>query len=901
MRRYLLWLAVLPTLPAAGQQSGGYTIRTVAGQGLILGDGGPAMAAQFYGPCGLAMDGQRNLYVADQGNFRVRMISPSGTITTVAGAGGYGFDGDGGPAYNAKFREVGGLAMDSAGNLYIADYSNHRIRKMTPGGIISTYAGTSQGFGGDGKPAKEALLSFPVDITMDANDNLYIADRGNNRVRKVTRDGIITTIAGNGQSGYFGDGGLATSAKLDTPTAVAVDSAGNVFVTDYNNVRVRKIATSGIIATVAGTGDRSKGPIGPTATTTNLNDPHGLAVDKSGNLYVTTQFAIGKVTPAGGVSVVAGGSQDLSTAYLEGVPATSVLVAIPSNLMFDNAGNLYLSELFGQRVRRITSDGIIRTVAGAGHFSGDYGPAIAAGLFQPTATATDGSGNLYIADAGNQRIRKVSPSGTISTVASQPDVILPCGVALDPAGNVIVPDCALQAVLKVEPSGRVSTIAGNGGDRSDTTGPANNVSLDLTGPTVGVAADGAGNIYLAENGSGYNPFNGYGFQRIRKITPGGTISTLTGAGENTPAGVAVDQAGNIFFANSGDGRIRRIDARTGAAGTYISSLNSPMGVAVDAAGNLFVTEGYAPRILKFAPDKTMTVIAGDGTVGYAGDAGPATEARFGYLGLLALDAAGDLFVADIGNHRIRELSPAGTPSVAAGGVRNAASYDAAEVAADSWVSLFGANLADALAVPPADATQLPTTLGGVTVRVTDSGGTSRMAVLQFVTPTQVNFLMPAGTAPGTATVAVTAGTRGTASGTVRVSSVAPGLFAANASGTGPAAAVAVRVAGDGKQSAALTFQCGAAAGSCVNAPIDMGGASDQVILELFGTGFRGLASPATATVGGQTAQVLGAAAQGQYAGLDQVNILLPRGLAGEAAVVLTVDGKKANTVTVAIR
>ncbi len=265
-------------------------ISTIAGTGVsgFSGDGGLATLAQLYSPGGITLDAGGNIYISDTGNQRIRKINTSGIISTIAGVGTIGFSGDGGTATLAQFSGPSGIALDISGNIYCADYNNHRIRKINTSGVISTIAGTgTAGFFGDGGPATSAQIMSPLDVTTDASGNIYIADGGNDRIRKINATGTITTIAGNGFAAYFGDGGAATSAGLFNPSGVELDASGNVYIADKYNNCIRKVNTSGIISTIGGNSIAGNAGDGGLATLAQMNQPSNLAIDALGNIYVT--------------------------------------------------------------------------------------------------------------------------------------------------------------------------------------------------------------------------------------------------------------------------------------------------------------------------------------------------------------------------------------------------------------------------------------------------------------------------------------------------------------------------------------------------------------------------------------------------------------------------------------
>ena len=786
-----LILAALSAAVAGAQPADNWIIETVAGGGSSLGDGGAATAAQLNSPAGVAPDGLGSLYIADTSNHRIRKVDAAGVITTVVGDGTQGYGGDGGAAVAAQLSSPYGVAPDGAGNLYIADRNNNRIRKVDAAGVITTVAGDGRrGYGGDGGAAVAAQLNFPTGVAPDGAGNLYIADRNNNRIRKVDAAGAITTVAGDGTQGFGGDGGAAVAAQLNLPTVVAPDGSGNLYVADRNNNRIRKVDAAGVITTVAGDGAFGYGGDGGAAVAAQLNRPTVVAPDGAGNLYVADWYnhRIRKVDAAGAIITVAG---DGTLGYNgDGGVSTKAQLNYPTGVAPDDLGNLYIADAGNDRIRRVTflpsisaggialatgtpevrrispnalvsvfgryfapegtraltpelnaAGGVADNLAGIClEIAGERAPLFAVFPHQINAQAPHGlapgtarldvvrgcgtpgerrgySASVAVAPVSPAFFNFVSnPDGRNPIVAlhgSGPALVGPpgavAGAALTPAapGEIVTlfgtgfgpTEPALEAGripgIQAPLAGEVSfyfgseepplieTVAGDGTDGyGGDGGPA--VAAPLNSPQ-GVALDAAGNLYIA---TGY---------RIRKVDAAGVISTVAGdgtwrsGGDGGPAvaaqlkgsrGMALDGAGNLYFAEQYGHRIRKVDAATEVISTVAgdgtdgyggdggpataAQLHGPQDVALDGAGNLYIADLGNHRIRKVDAAGVITTVAGDGTDGYGGDGGAATAAQLYNPSGVALDAAGNLYIADSENRRIRRVDAAGVITTVAG-------------------------------------------------------------------------------------------------------------------------------------------------------------------------------------------------------------------------------------------
>ena len=929
-----------------------------------VGDNASATDAFLYSPHGVAVDGVGNVYIADRWNHRIRKVDTSGAIITIAGDGTDGYGGDYSPATAAYLWEPYGVAVDGSGNVYIADTRNRRIRKVDAAGIINTVAGGGRYENSlDGDLATMVRLGNPRDVAVDGTGNIYIADTFNRRIIKVDSLRVLTTIAGTGEFGHGGDGGPANAAQISRPRGVAVDSTGNVYIADTDNNRIRKVDSSGIITTIAGRGDHQNagfdGDGGP-ATAALLHSPRGIAVDGVGNVYFadTGNRRIRKVDSAGTITTIVGDGnrpgRKNSSFGGDGGPATAAQLSFPYGVAVDGLGNVYIADAgLNSRIRKVDAAGIITTIAGNGMegYRGDGGPAVLAQLHYPSGVAADTAGNIYIADWGHNRVRKVDAAGTITAFAGdgvgeletpphriaeatfghggdggpavEAAVTGPEGVEVDGAGNVYI--AANGRIRKVDAAGIITTIAGGGAiDDYQGGGDGNPATALELGRVSNVAVDGSGNLYIAEEGN----------DRIRKVGTAGTITTIAGGGTfgfggfhgdggpateahlDNPHDVAVDSKGNIYIADTRNNRIRKVDAAgtiTTFAGDGTESYGGdgglatqaqlclPLSVAVDNSGNVYIADTWNHRIRMVNAAGIITTIAGDGARDYGGDGGPATSAQLSNPANVSLDSAGNLYIADTENHRIRVLRPP-TGSVLTT-VLNAAGFTPA-VAPGSIASLFGERLALKTISAGSQLLSAPA-LGSVRIEIIDNTDEARAARMLFLSPGLINFLMPDEAEPGAALLRLTQKGEEAVELAFIIDMVAPGLFSANGTGEGIGVIAALRVGVDGVRSNPAVFRYDAEALRVIGVPLDLGDEGDQVFLTLYGTGIRGAGGVemVQATIGGSEAPVVSAGAQSGWAGLDQVEIgPLPRSLAGagEVNVVVTAAGVTSNTVTIVI-
>lgn len=682
-------------------------IITVAG-GDTLGDGGRAVNATLLIPTRVATDVSGNIFLVDDGHARIRRIdAATGIITTVAGNGKEGFSGDGGPAVNASFNLNGGaigssgaIIIDRDGNLWIADTFNHRVRRVDARtNIIDTVAGNGENASrGDGGPARLASLSEPAAIALDRAGTLYIAEAAGSRIRRVdAHTGVITTIAGNGQQGLSPDGIPAVNASLALSNfnSMVIDDAGNILFTEFNRVRRVDVATN-IITTVAGIGGdalRETGD-GGLATSATLVGSSGLAFDNDGNLLIGTQTRVRRVDARTGIiSTIAGG--DRYEFGGDGGPAINASFQGQLDIAVDSAGNIFIADRFNSRVRRIDGQqAIINTITG-GSF-GDGNPALLATLLDPADLAFDTAGNLFLIDSRHDLVRRIdAATGVITSVAR--GFFYPQGLALDAEGNIYFAGTCEQQIFTVDAgANRRRVVAGNGfsededcpnsiyqlvvrssGTFSGDNGPALRAGLD---EPQGVAVDRAKNIYIADSLNG----------RIRRVDARtGVITTLIDAA--VPRALTFDSAGRLLFTELASHRIKRLDVNTGQVETvagngFISnidigvgdfkgdggpatqaSLNAPTAIAIDRLGNIFVADRLNTRVRRIdARTGMINTVAGGRFANEDADIGdqtPALSALVRFPGGVAVDGAGNLFIADAGNRRVRVVKGVADRSV----------------------------------------------------------------------------------------------------------------------------------------------------------------------------------------------------------------------------------------------
>ena len=597
-------------------------VTTVVGGGNPdpIGDNGPATSAILGDPFSVALDSAGNVYIADFGGNRIRKVTATtGIITTIAGNGDATFAGDGTQAINASLSGPNAVAVDSAGNVYIADTGNQRIRRIGTNGIIQTVAGTGvQGFSA-GPLATNAALNNPFDIAVDSAGNVYIAEGGNHIVRKITNPGAAGTIAifaGTAMTaGNTGNGGPATSARLNLPAGLAINTAGDVFISDSNNGAVRKVTGGTITAVVGG-----------------LSFPLGLSVDSAGTLYIADN-GVNQVLKFVGATLSAFAGTGVAGFAGDGGLATAALLSGPTAVAAGEGGTVFICDEINLRIRRVLSTGVISTFAGGG-FPGEGAVATAATLGQPNGNVGfDSAGNMYISDTFNHRVRRVAATtNIITTIAGNgaagltPDgsaalnnpINTPVAIVVDAANNVYFSDAANNRIRRIAAgTGILTTVAGDG------------TAAVLSVP-LGIALDPPGtSLFIADTGN----------HRIRRVTlsiGAASITTVAGTGVNGFAGDG-GPATAALFSFPGDVRIDGMDM-------LICDTNNNRVRRVDGSGRI-------------------NTLAGNGVAEFSGDGQAAFLAGIQGARAIAQDATRSLFICDSLNNRIRKVGVAAKPVI----------------------------------------------------------------------------------------------------------------------------------------------------------------------------------------------------------------------------------------------
>lgn len=580
-------------------------------------------SARFNTPAGMTCDLSGNVFVVDSANHLIRKITSAGVVTTFAGSGSSGSTNGTGTA--ASFNNPFGIAIDSAKNLYIADTSNNMIRKITPQGVVTTLAGSTTSGSSDGV-GTSASFNGPRGITVDSNDIVYVADTLNNKIRKITADGTVTTFAGPaaGTTTSGSTDGTTNSARFNSPYSIAADGANNLYVADYANHKIRLITSAGVVTTFAGSGssgDTNNAPSGydktlNALTSVTFNNPWSIAVDKKESILYISEYGNNKIkslTIAGKLLIFAGSGEGTSTSgSTDGVDLYSKFNA-PHGIAVSDNGIVYVSDSQNHTIRKIANTvGQVDVFAGpaAGtSTSGSTNGVVSVATFNGLANAAfDQNGNMYVVDKTNRCVRKITVNGVVSTVISSSYLTSPRGIAVDLYNSVYVSDDTQNNIIKMDQWGSISTFVSG-----------------LSQP-IGLCIDNTNRLYVAC----------FGNNKIMTFDPYASSSILAGSGA----------------ASSVDG--------TGASATF----NGPYGIAVDAQKNAYVTELNGNKIRKISGIGVVTTLAGSGSSGDSDGTGAA--ASFNMPISIAVDSSYTLYVADNGNNKIRKITSSGVVTTLAG-------------------------------------------------------------------------------------------------------------------------------------------------------------------------------------------------------------------------------------------
>ncbi len=687
---------------------------------------GTGAAAEFGEISGITVDSAGTVYVSDVLNHNIRVITPAGDVTTLAGAGSDGFLNDTGAA--AYFDTPTGLAVDSFGDVFVADQRNNQIRRVTPAGVVTTFAGATTAGSANGT-GTAARFDSPLSITIDSADNLYVGDLDNGTIRKITPGGVVTTLAGtagalyvprhsvnrltfdslgnlfastNGrtiikitsagaisqfagftlQAGFTN--GTGTGARFTNPAGLTVDAGDNIYVADTDGYSIRRITPAGVVSTYAGSTSGAPGSTNATGNSARFNLPSDVVADGAGNIYVADTFnnMIRRITTGRVVSTFAGNL----TAGSTNATGTAASFNRPRGLAIDSSGNIYVADTDNHLIRKITTGGAVTTLAGSGAAADADGTGTAASFDSPASLSVDASGNVFVTGLYSSRIRQITPAGVVTTFAGSSSIgsvdgtgsgaQFGAGLAItkNSVGDLFVSDQQFQNIRKVTSAAVVTTFSDLRSSDPNGTGSA----ASFTVP-AGLAADASANIYVSDSEA----------NMIRKITPAGVVTTLAGSPtggyvDATGAsarfagnfGLSIDAAGDLFVSDPGNYVIRRVTSagvvttfsdmqeHTEADGTGAAAyFSSPAGIAVDSADNIYVADTGSHRIRKVTPAGVVTTLAGQPSPGSANGTG--ATARFLNPNAIAIDTADNIYVAD-GNYLLRKITTAGVVTSLAG-------------------------------------------------------------------------------------------------------------------------------------------------------------------------------------------------------------------------------------------
>ncbi|MCF7762216.1 MAG: immunoglobulin domain-containing protein [Verrucomicrobia bacterium] len=657
---------------------------TAAGEPLQQGsaNGKIGTPALFSYPIGIAVDATGNKFIADSLNHTIRRIDADGLVTTLAGVPGAAGNDDGAGGA-ARFNGPQGVAVDAEGNILVADSGNHTIRRITPDGQVSTLAGSPGSPGASDGVGLVARFTYPYALTVGPSGDIFVADTGNSTIRRITANGFVTTFAG--AAGITGSAdGAGSDARFRSPSGLTVDSAGTLYVADTDNHLIRTISVDGAVVTIAGAAGEL-GSSNDTGLQARFAFPRGVALDSAGNLFIgdSENKVIRVMQTTGMVRLFAGrvGFSGSTDARLG-----SARFAYPGGLAIDLAGNLLVADAVNGTIRSVTGNSQVSTVAGVAGSSGSADGVAAIPRFSlPYGVAVDRVGNVYVADAGNHVIRKINTDNVVSTLAglvgtsgssdgsgSAARFNQPLSLALDASGNLIVVDTSNHILRRVTPGGQVTTLAGFPGRTGSTDGVGSAARFNQPSS---VSVDPAGNIYVTDRGN----------HIVRRVTSAGAVSTIAGTTESpgsadgvgrtakfsSPEGIVADRStGNLFVSDTGNSTVRLITPNgtvstfagtPGAAGFQDGSagtarFDGPVGLALDGSGNLYVADSSNHVIRLVTPSGFVQTLFGRPGLPDFTD-GPGTSAQLNFPTGLSLDFAGNLHVADSGNHLIRKGLP----------------------------------------------------------------------------------------------------------------------------------------------------------------------------------------------------------------------------------------------------